>query len=127
MPPLRGRERGSGVLCQSVLGLLLFDCRVLIGILSARQPKPMHYDEREAAIYDRVYAAKREDIEFWQTLTREYAEETGEALELACGTLRVALPVAQAGVRVTGIDESPHMLALAREKLAGAPPEVRAR
>jgi SAM-dependent methyltransferase len=37
------------------------------------------------------------------------------------------LPVAEAGVRVTGIDESPHMLDLARKKLDKADPELQAR
>jgi SAM-dependent methyltransferase len=87
----------------------------------------MHYHQLEASIYDKVYAGIRADIPFWQSLAREYAGENGEALELACGTLRVLLPVAEAGVRVTGIDESPHMLEIAREKTANAPPEVRAR
>jgi SAM-dependent methyltransferase len=37
------------------------------------------------------------------------------------------LPVAEAGVRVTGMDESPFMLELARKKLDAAPQDVRAR
>lgn len=87
----------------------------------------MHYEQREAEIYDRVYASIRADIPFWQTLALEYAGHGGRALELACGTLRVTLPVAEAGVNVTGLDESPHMLALAYAKLDAAPPDIRAR
>jgi SAM-dependent methyltransferase len=41
-------------------------------------------------------------------------------LELGCGTGRVALHLARAGFQVTGLDASPGMLALAREKLARA-------
>src|SRR5690242_5035466 len=41
-------------------------------------------------------------------------------LEVACGSGRVVLPMARAGFEVVGIDISPHMLALARQKLAAA-------
>src|ERR1041385_995175 len=87
----------------------------------------MHYEQREAEIYDRAYAHLVEDIPYWQNLAREYTGENGEALELACGTLRIMLPVAEAGVRVTGIDESRYMLQLARQKLDNTPEEVRER
>lgn len=87
----------------------------------------MHYNQLEASIYDKVYAGIRADIPYWQTLAREYCGADGEALELACGTLRVMLPVAEAGVRVTGIDESPYMLELAQKKLDAAAPDVRGR
>lgn len=87
----------------------------------------MHYQQLEASIYDKAYAGLTADIPFWQAFARETCGDTGEALELACGTLRVMLPVAQAGVRVMGIDESPYMLELAQKKLDNAPPEVRAR
>src|SRR5437762_10147340 len=40
----------------------------------------------------------------------------GEALELAIGTGRIALPLAQRGVRVAGIDLSPDMVAQLRAK-----------
>lgn len=87
----------------------------------------MHYQQLEAALYDKGYAHLTDDIPFWQQLAYEYCGETGEALELACGTLRVMLPVAENGVRVTGIDESPFMLELAQKKLDAAAPDVRAR
>jgi SAM-dependent methyltransferase len=38
-------------------------------------------------------------------------------LEIACGSGRVLLPLVRAGFDVFGIDASPHMLALTREKL----------
>lgn len=87
----------------------------------------MHYQQLEASIYDKVYAGIKADIPFWQTLAREYVGANGEALELACGTLRVLLPLAQSGVRVTGIDESPYMLELAQKKMDAADENVRAR
>jgi SAM-dependent methyltransferase len=41
-------------------------------------------------------------------------------VELACGTGRIAVPIAQAGVRVIGIDGSPAMLDVARERARAA-------
>lgn len=55
------------------------------------------------------------------------AAEGGRVLELACGSGRVLVPFARAGHHVAGLDASPHMLALARDKLAAAGPEVAAR
>lgn len=87
----------------------------------------MHYQEQEAALYDRIYAGVKHDIPYWQTIARDYCGAQGKALELACGTLRVTLPLAEAGYHVTGIDESEFMLKLGREKLAHAPQPVRER
>ena len=39
-------------------------------------------------------------------------------LELACGTGRVTVPIAQAGVPIVGVDSSVRMLVRAREKAA---------
>jgi SAM-dependent methyltransferase len=44
----------------------------------------------------------------------------GTALELGIGTGRIALPLAARGVRVSGIDLSPEMVARLREKPGGA-------
>ncbi len=47
------------------------------------------------------------------------AQETGgPVLEIACGTGRVSIPIAQLGFAVTGLDIVPGMLALARRKSA---------
>ena len=48
-------------------------------------------------------------------------------LELACGTGRVTIPLAQAGVDVVGVDLSPSMLAIAGEKVAELAEDVRNR
>jgi SAM-dependent methyltransferase len=51
-------------------------------------------------------------------LYRELAEVEGQqVLELACGSGRLAVPLALAGNHVVGVDVSPHMLALAQAKL----------
>jgi SAM-dependent methyltransferase len=52
-----------------------------------------------------------------------YLEETakgGPILELACGTGRLTVPVAQRGIEIVGIDNSQSMLETARAKAAGA-------
>jgi SAM-dependent methyltransferase len=46
------------------------------------------------------------------------AAQGGQVLDVACGSGRVLVPLARAGHRVVGLDASPHMLALARRKLA---------
>jgi len=55
------------------------------------------------------------------------AAEGGRVLEVACGSGRVLVPLARAGHQVVGLDASPHMLALAHDKLAAAGPAVAAR
>jgi SAM-dependent methyltransferase len=48
------------------------------------------------------------------------AAQNGRILEVACGSGRVLVPLAQAGYAVVGVDASPYMLDLARQKLAAA-------
>jgi ubiquinone/menaquinone biosynthesis C-methylase UbiE len=78
-----------------------------------------------APVYDDWAADMTEDVDFYVELARE-AE--GPVLELAVGTGRIAIPIAQrAGKRVVGIDLSPAMLALARERATAAGVEVELR
>lgn len=67
--------------------------------------------------YDRLFNELNWDIPFWLEQANRYG---GPILELACGTGRVAIPLAQAGYRVTGIDNAPGMLDQARIKAAAA-------
>jgi SAM-dependent methyltransferase len=53
------------------------------------------------------------DIEFYLAQARKTG---GPILDLACGTGRVALPLALAGFQVTGIERASGMLAIARAK-----------
>lgn len=87
----------------------------------------IYYREREAAVYDLEYQWKIDDVAFWKRLAREYTRDEGTALELACGTGRIAFPVAESGVRVVGIDQSPWMLAVAKKKYDRLAPEVQER
>jgi ubiquinone/menaquinone biosynthesis C-methylase UbiE len=57
----------------------------------------------------------RRDVAFWQRLA---ARAEGAVLELGCGTGRVSLPLAKAGVRVVGVDRSAGMLARAAMRRA---------
>ena len=73
----------------------------------------MTYPEAFAENYDRWAADMVDDVPFYIGLAKE-AE--GPVVELAVGTGRVAIPVAQAiGRKVIGIDSSPTMLAQARD------------
>ena len=57
----------------------------------------------------------RRDVAFWR---RVAAGAPGRVLELGCGTGRVSLPLARAGVDLVGLDRSDAMLARARRKAA---------
>jgi ubiquinone/menaquinone biosynthesis C-methylase UbiE len=83
-------------------------------------------DPWTAQVYDYEVAESwgERDVAFYLRLAQESG---GPVLELACGTGRVALPLARAGVRVTGLDISPHMLAVAQRKAALEAPSVRGR
>jgi SAM-dependent methyltransferase len=71
-----------------------------------------------APIYDAWSANLTEDIDFYVELA---AEADGPIVELAVGTGRVAIPVAErTGKRVVGIDLSPAMLEIARARAASA-------
>jgi SAM-dependent methyltransferase len=66
----------------------------------------------------------RTDIDFWVT---EAVASGGPVLEVGCGTGRVLVPIARAGIEIVGLDLSSAMLALCASKLAGEPTEVAAR
>jgi SAM-dependent methyltransferase len=69
------------------------------------------YDEI-ARFYDPWSRSVVEDIEFY---VEHAVASGGPVVELAVGTGRVAVPIAQAGIPVIGVDASPGMLAVARE------------
>ena len=55
----------------------------------------------------------RRDVAFW---CRSAKAVRGPVLELGCGTGRISLPLARAGVRLVGIDRSEAMLGRAAER-----------
>jgi SAM-dependent methyltransferase len=64
------------------------------------------------------------DVAFYESLARKRA---GPVLELACGTGRITLALAEKGLDITGVDLSDGMLTIARRKAAGLPAPVRER
>jgi ubiquinone/menaquinone biosynthesis C-methylase UbiE len=85
----------------------------------------MSWDEGFAERYDEWSAEMTEDVPFYVGLARE---TDGPLVELAVGSGRVAIPVAEAtGRPVLGIDTSPAMLAQARERAAAAGVELELR
>ncbi len=74
------------------------------------------YGERIAEVYDSVNESMRYDasaaVDFLAPLAKGR-----RVLELGIGTGRIALPLAQRGIRMHGVDASPAMV----EKLRGKP------
>lgn len=70
-------------------------------------------------IYDSTVVAPPGDVEFYLALAKKAAEEGHGVLELACGTGRVAIPIARSGIETVGLDLSAAMIARAREKSDG--------
>lgn len=73
----------------------------------------MFDDPQLAALYDAVNLHE-EDTPFYLELTAELAPL--DVVDIGCGTGRLALILATRGYRITGIDPSPYMLAVARAK-----------
>ena len=85
----------------------------------------MSWDERFADLYDEWASEMTEDVAFYVELAHE---TDGPLVELAVGSGRVAIPLAQAAGRpVVGIDTSPAMLAQARERAEAAGVELHLR
>ena len=75
-------------------------------------------------LYDQIPSYNsRSDVGFYLSLCRQ----TGEALELGCGTGRLLIAAAEAGCSMTGLDNSKHMLARCRAKTDALSSEVRDR
>lgn len=76
---------------------------------------PLYRDGRH---YDALVAPlEMGDVPFYLD---EAIRAGGPVLELACGTGRVTLPIAERGVEIIGLDQSPSMLAHARRKAEAA-------
>jgi SAM-dependent methyltransferase len=88
-----------------------------------RVSEPYHVT---AKYYDGAYAAKNDllDLPFYLDLA---TRSGGPVLELGCGTGRVSIPIARAGIAVHGVDRSRHMLGILKQRLQEESPEVRRR
>jgi ubiquinone/menaquinone biosynthesis C-methylase UbiE len=83
------------------------------------------YRGLDAELYDTDYADyPTDDIQF-------YVEEAvgcgSPLLELGCGTGRITIPIARAGIPVTGIDISMDMLEIATRKISRLQPDIAGR
>lgn len=78
-----------------------------------------------ARLYDQVIPYRdRPDVGFFV----DFAQESGgPILEVGCGTGRVLIPTARAGLQITGLDLSEHMLEVCRQKLENEPQVVQDR
>jgi SAM-dependent methyltransferase len=76
------------------------------------------YDD--GTLYDLAFGDRADDAQlaFYRRLAEAHG---GDCLELGCGTGRITVPLAEAGVRMAGVDASPPMLDVARRKGAGLP------
>jgi SAM-dependent methyltransferase len=92
-------------------------------IVSEAAPGLYSASELHPAIYDAMSASipGGDDVAFYRSLAEQAG---GPVVELGCGTGRVAIPLAEAGFDVTGIDRSAGMLARARMKTEALPPDV---
>lgn len=66
------------------------------------------------ALYDAHHSLYKEDLPFWLDLAKQHK---GPVLELGCGTGRVLLPLANAGVSMVGLDNDLDMLDYLRSRL----------
>jgi SAM-dependent methyltransferase len=78
-------------------------------------------DNRQAFawMYDTHHADYVEDIPFWTAITQRQPDSP--ALELGCGSGRVAIPLALAGCSVIGLDIDPEMLLVLQKRLEKFP------
>ncbi|MDB6132349.1 MAG: ubiE/COQ5 methyltransferase family protein [Verrucomicrobiales bacterium] len=67
----------------------------------------------DAGFYDMEFEERRHELPFFHRLSTEIG---GPVLEVACGTGRLTIPIAQDGVDITGLDVSRPMLERARVK-----------
>ena len=70
-----------------------------------------------AEIYDSVFSYVVDDIPFYLDAAKS---ADGRVLELGCGTGRIAIPIAQSGVEIVGLDFSTAMLERTRKKADAA-------
>jgi SAM-dependent methyltransferase len=78
-----------------------------------------------AELYDSVVPyLGRQDVTFFVEMAQRSG---GPVLELGCGTGRVLFPIARSGMEIVGLDASPQMLSVCREKLLAESNEVQSK
>jgi ubiquinone/menaquinone biosynthesis C-methylase UbiE len=76
-------------------------------------------DEFYAQTYDDSVPDWPGEIDFYRALAAKVKSNAGTILEIACGTGRVAIRLAQYGVSVVGLDLCPEMIDIATQKSTG--------
>jgi SAM-dependent methyltransferase len=80
------------------------------------------YDDPD--YYDLAYRDRRRDVRYYVSLAKALG---GPVLEYGAGNGRIALPVARAGIEITGVDASAPMLESQKARLAKEAAAVRRR
>lgn len=74
-----------------------------------------HDYDTAAKWYDLLFDDRTVDVACWIQFAKKYG---GPILELSCGTGRLTIPIAKAGIRIDGMDISLPMLSRFKKKLA---------
>ncbi len=90
---------------------------------SASYRSDMNEYDAIARFYDADHSGFADDLPFYRELARRTG---GRVLDVMCGSGRLTVPLAQAGLRVTGIDSSAAMIERARMRIAAAGVAARA-
>ena len=86
----------------------------LIFTSNKRRNKVKEFQHAGALFYDHYDHGILGDVDFYV----EEAKKNGSpVLEIGCGTGRVMIPVAEAGVEIVGLDVEPQMLSLFQQKI----------
>src|SRR4029453_2332758 len=93
------------------------------GVRVGHAPAGVSAYDSIARLYDPWSVSVTEDVAFY---VEEALRAGSPVVELGVGTGRIAVPTAAAGVRVIGVDSSPGMLEVCRERaeLAGVAERV---
>src|ERR1700682_3844608 len=86
--------------------------------------KDAEYAGESAVYYDHVAPGVDGDVAFY---VAEARSDGSPILELGCGTGRIVIPMAEAGLEVVGLDASHDMLGVARNKHVALPSHVQGR
>lgn len=79
--------------------------------------------QKYSQIYDQIHERRNSaDVAFWVKIA---ADVGSPVLELACGSGRIAFPIARHGIKIHGIDNSPEMLQLLEKKYSFEPTIVK--
>lgn len=76
------------------------------------------FGKEYAIVYDFLYQIKdyEKECDFLETIFRKQGKKVNRVLDLGCGTGRHAIILARRGYKMSGVDRSVEMLAIAKEK-----------